>query len=116
MPGHGFRSDEIGSRVARDRVHEVFEGELREGRALHVEDADGIQRDIDAPRLRCDGLGMGLDRPLVEGVDLGDFNDAAVGGDVVGHGVEEDDHATRSMPSRKQRSRNGRACARNSSG
>jgi len=44
-----------------------------------VEDADGIQRDVDAPLLRRDRLGMRLDRSLVEGVDLGDFDENATG-------------------------------------
>ena len=42
---------------------EVLEGELGERRPLHVEDSHGVQRDVDAARLRRHGVGVLRRRP-----------------------------------------------------
>jgi hypothetical protein len=51
-------------------------------------DPDGVEGDVNAPRSPRDCLGVLLDGPLVEGVDLGRLYYAPRGGDLPGHRVD----------------------------
>jgi hypothetical protein len=48
----------------------VLDGELRERWSLDVRDADGVERDVDAARVRGHRVGVLVDGSLVERVDL----------------------------------------------
>jgi hypothetical protein len=67
-------------------VHIVLEGQLGERRALHVRDAERVERDVDAAGLRRDGIGMKIDGAFVHRVEQRDLGRAArreyIGGDV----------------------------------
>jgi hypothetical protein len=66
----------------------VLEGQLRERRPLHVKDANGVECDVDATRLRRHRIGVLVDGSLVERIDFGDLGPSSRGGDVPSHCVE----------------------------
>jgi hypothetical protein len=66
----------------------ILEGQLRKRRSLDVQDADGVERDVDAARFGGHRIRMRVDGLLVEGVHLSRFRLAARGGDLPRHLVE----------------------------
>jgi hypothetical protein len=66
----------------------VLDGHLREGRALHVRDADGIEGDVDASGCRRHRVGVPIDGLLVQPVDLRRLGPAATGANLPSHFLE----------------------------
>src|SRR5215207_2852005 len=72
-------------RAGHDRAYEILARHLRERDQLHVPDRDGVEGDVDAPRLLRYGLSMLLDGLLVEGVYSGRLGRSPRGGDLLSH-------------------------------
>src|SRR5215204_1881539 len=81
-------------RANHDRAYEILARHLRERDQLHVPDRDGIEGDVDAPRLLGYGVGVLLDGSLLKGVDLRRLGHSSRRGDLLGHLVERGKGAT----------------------
>jgi hypothetical protein len=66
----------------------VLEGQLGERRPLDVEDADGVECDVDTACARRDRIGVVGDGVLVERVDLGGLGGAARRRNLLGYSIE----------------------------
>ena len=66
-------------------MHDLLDRQLGEGRARHVREGHGVQRDVDSARLCRHGVGVLGDGALVEHVDLRHVGRIA---DVVRHRLE----------------------------
>jgi hypothetical protein len=88
VPHHGLACDEQRPQEAIDRPHEFVKRELREQGRLVVRKAHGIEGDIDAAGSRGHRIGVPVDRPLIERVNLRGLRPSACGGDVRGNDVE----------------------------
>jgi hypothetical protein len=66
----------------------VLEGQLRERRPLHVQNSDGIERDVDTARLCRHGIKVLVDGLFVKGVNMRCFGDSSCGGNLLRDCVE----------------------------
>ena len=86
---------EVRARGLDDRAREVVHGQVDERDTLHGGEADGIQRNVDAPRSLGDVGGVSLHGLLVGGIYLGCLDDSSRSGDLLGHHVKRRQRSTR---------------------
>jgi len=88
MPRDSLRREEMRSYVGSDGIRVVLEGQLHERCSLHVKDADGVERDVNAARYGRHRIGVLVDGLFVKGVDLRCLGHSACSGDILGHRIE----------------------------
>jgi hypothetical protein len=102
--------DRCVSRAGDDRTTEVRERHLEQRRPLYVAQRDGVERDVDAARALCDGVGVPVHGLLVESIDTRYLGCSSRRGDLFGNGLERSKSATgEGRPSRSRA--NARATA-----
>lgn len=89
MACSGDRGQEVRAGTGHDRKKDVFGLHIDEACALQIAaDGDGVEDNVDTPRLAHDGIGMGAHGSFVQRIDLLCLDDAPHRSDLVGHGVD----------------------------
>jgi hypothetical protein len=70
VPRNRLGGDQVGPQEGIDRMHDLLDRQVDEGRARHVRERHGVQCDVDSARLCRHGVGMLGHGALVERVDL----------------------------------------------
>jgi hypothetical protein len=103
--------DERRSHRGLDRREEVVDRHLVEGDPVRERVGDQVERDVDAPRLRGDRVGVAVDGVLVEGVDDRRLGHASCLTDAVRHVGERGLRAAGEEDARPLAGEGARDCA-----
>ena len=73
VPGDGGGQGHLGGDRLADGTQHVVVGHVDKGRALEVIVVDGVESDVDSPRISGDSVGMSLDCDAISCIELSDL-------------------------------------------
>ena len=92
MPGDGGGQGHLGGDRLADGTQHVVVGHVDKGRALEVIVVDGVESDVDSPRISGDSVGMSLDCDAISRIELSDLRTSPDLGDAGCYVNGSDDH------------------------